>query len=263
MPQPPSKNGGPLPRWLVLGGSALIVWHLAAIVLPVLNTASGPWPMPTGRSMAEPPQFARALNGLTTIHDKYLRLVHNYHHASNRPGDVPAIAFEVRLTDGDGRLLQTMRFPDPAANRWLRHRQELLAGALGPDIPVEAPGGEVIGAPGGNVPTQSVWLIPEDQLPPSAGGPGPRAEADRKPPLQLRELPQHLIPRNREVMKPIDLAVVVARSYARHLCRAHGAARAEIIRVTKDPVPPAVLFGGEPPPQSFETLTASFGEMSP
>ena len=37
MPRLPSASGSPLPRWLVVAGSAAIVYHLAAIVIPYLG----------------------------------------------------------------------------------------------------------------------------------------------------------------------------------------------------------------------------------
>ena len=75
-------------------------------------------------------------------------------------------------------------------------------------------------------------------------------------------MPLHLVPREREVKRPSDLALVLARSYARYLCRTHGAQTAEIVRLTRVPVPPGVIFGTEQASSSFDTLVVSFGEMS-
>ena len=52
---------------------------------------------------------------------------------------------------------------------------------------------------------------------------------------------------------------MLARSYARYLCRMHGAASAEIIRHTKDPILSGVLL--EPSAPSPEEFVASFGEV--
>jgi hypothetical protein len=275
----PSKYGGVLPPWLVALASVAIVLHLAAILVPILDTPSGPWPVPTGRSMAEPPQFARSLSSLgsssrstsatwtfTTLHGKYLRLTNNYHFVSNRPGDLPGVEFEVYLRDAEGNLLHKAKFPSPEANLWVRHRQQMLAGAL---APLEAPQGEVLAAPGASVPTMAVWLFPDElgpetpNGPPPGGAPAPSATGpDRLGQLRLSFVPQHLVPRQRPIMRPMELSVVLARSYARYLCRQHGAARAEIVRHSREPVPPGVLFGAETPASTFESLVASFGEMS-
>jgi hypothetical protein len=64
-------------------------------------------------------------------------------------------------------------------------------------------------------------------------------------------------------MRPTEWALVLARAYARHLCRSHGAATAEIVRHTREPVTPAVLFGNDVSAPDFEELLASFGAMSP
>ena len=45
------------------------------------------------------------------------------------------------------------------------------------------------------------------------------------------------------------------------LCRRHGAASAELIRHTREPVPPAVLFLPESPADDFDELTSNFGEL--
>ena len=64
----PSATGAPLPPWLVLAGSAAILLHLAAVVVPILDSPSGPWPTPTGRTIDDPPAFAHALAGLAEWH---------------------------------------------------------------------------------------------------------------------------------------------------------------------------------------------------
>jgi hypothetical protein len=67
--------------------------------------------------------------------------------------------------------------------------------------------------------------------------------------------------RGSPVFRPSEWSLVLARSYARHLCRTHGAASAEIIRHTRDPIYPVVLFEREPAADAFQDLVASFGEM--
>ena len=213
------------------------------------------------------PAFAHAIRGLADWHGQYLRLANSDHFVFNRPAAVPAVEMEVRLKDGDGKVTRTLRFPDPQANPWVRQRQELLARALAPDQPSEPSGQEVVPAPGQKAPTADIWLTREDDIPdPSASAkldfltdPDP----DHPVQLRLRTVPLHLVPRGRGVMRPSELSVVVARSYARSLCRQYGAARAEIIRHTREPISPALLFKGEPPADAFEELLASFGEVSP
>ena len=38
----PSAGGG-LPRWLIVAGSAAILFHLTAIIVSYLNVPNGPW----------------------------------------------------------------------------------------------------------------------------------------------------------------------------------------------------------------------------
>ena len=254
----PSGNGVS-PPWLIVVGSAAIIFHLAAVIVPILDSPSGPWPTPAGRTMDDPPAFVHAVSGVADWHAQYLRLSHNYHFVFNRPGDAPAVKMEVRLRDDAGALIRTLTFPDPQANPWVRHRQDLLVRALAPDLPVPAPGQEFIAAPGQKPPTATVWLTPEDGIPDGT----PSADVvDPKIQLRLATIPQHLVPRGREVMRPSDWSILLAHSYARRLCREYGAATAEIIRISREPVSPGVLFGGETPPEAFEELTASFGEVS-
>lgn len=254
----PSSNGGVLPTWLIVVGSAAILFHLAAVIVPILDSPSGPWPTPTGRTMDDPPAFAHAVGGLADWHAQYLRLSHNYHFIFNRPGDAPAVKMEVRLRDDAGNLIRTLTFPDPQANPWVRHRQELLVRALAPDLPAPTPGQEFIAAPGQKPPTATVWLTPEDHIP-DATAPD---SSDATIQLRLAVIPQHLVPRSHEVMRPSDWSILLAHSYARYLCRENGAATAEIIRISREPVSPGVLFGNEPSPEAFEELVASFGEVS-
>jgi hypothetical protein len=258
------QTGGALPRWQVVGGSGAILLHLAAILVPILDVRSGPWPASDGRDLADPPQFAHAAAGLATVHAKYLRVAHSYHFVTNRPSDLPGVEFEVRLKDGDGKPLQTLKFPDPQANAWVRHRQQLLAHSLAPDLPVAPPGGEVIAAPGQKMPAVTLWMMPDEGIP---GSPAKTLAAlmtpDRAAPLRVQTVPQHLVPRNRPVMRPSDWALVLERSYARYLCRLHGAASAEVIRHTREPIPPTPLFGSNTPRQALEDLVASFEEVQP
>jgi hypothetical protein len=264
MPRPPLASGGPLPRWLVAVGSAAIIFHLAAIIVPVLDVPSGPWFTRQGPQQADAPAFAHAATDLAKLHAEYLRVANSYYFVSNRPADFPAVQFEVRLRDKDGAELKTLPFPDPEANPWVRHRQELLAGALAFDVPVERPTGSDIIYPGGQIPEVQFWTVEGENLKPQSGQPPPPPPMDAKVLRKLSEkLSQNNVPRNREVMRPADLALILARSYARHLCRTHGAASAEIIRHVREPVPPASLYGQEAPTGAFDEFQASFGRMTP
>jgi hypothetical protein len=257
MPHPRSPSGGALPRWLVLIGTAAVLYHLTAITLAILDMKSGPWP----DGLAEAPAFAHSLRGLSTVHGKYLRVAHSYDFPSNRPSDLPGVEFDVRLRDARGNVLQTLHFPDPQANFWVRQRQELLARNLAPDQPLEPPRAEILAAPGQKVPTLSLWALPEE-FAASAGNPVANGFPE-KVALHLQTVDVNNVPRNRQLMKPLDWALVLERSYARYLCRKYQAASAEVLRHTREPVAPAVLFGNEIPPNALEDLVASFGEVTP
>jgi hypothetical protein len=260
----PSRTGVALPPWLVFAVTVAIVLHLTAVVLPVLSAPSGPWASPGqgGRAMEESPRFALAAQGLSTLHTRYLRMGQNYHHVLNRPGDIPGVELEVRLRNSDGELIRTLKIPNPDANPWVRHRQELLVRSLAPDLPVDPPGQEMIAPAGKSVPTQSIWVLPEERLSDEKSGQPAPDEEDRTIQLRLRDVPQHLVPRTRSVMRPSEWTVLLARSYARHLCREYGAASAEVLRHTREPISPAILAETDPG-ATFDELVASFGKVSP
>src|SRR5262245_54737127 len=157
----PSDPPRPLPRWLILGGSLALGFHLFAIGILVLAAPSGPWQTQFGPSMALAPQFAGAINQVTTgYYLEPLALTHNYHLATNRTG-LPAVYFEVRLFDAKGNQVKTVTVPDKRANFWVRHRQELLAQGLADDQPVQPPRGEVIAAPGEKLKEQIFFHMAE------------------------------------------------------------------------------------------------------
>jgi hypothetical protein len=236
MPATPSRP-------LAAAASAAIVFHLGAVLANVLAAPSGPWP--PGGTAATPPQFAHSVNReLAPRYLEPLKLTHNYHFASNRPGR-PGVWFAVRLTDESGRELKTLRFPDPAANPAVRHRQSLLALSLADDVPVVPPAGESVAAPGREVPTVLIWDVAGERE------------------LRLRAVPAHLVPRDRPVYRPSDWSLVLARSYVRHLCREYGAGKGELIRHTREAIPPAVLFEDNIPPDAFGELVSYFGEVTP
>lgn len=250
----PSHAGIPVPRWLVIVGSGVIAFHLSAVLCGVLAAPSGPWLTPDGGSMSTPPQFAFSLSqaGLST-YLQALKLTHNFHYHTNRPG-LPAARLEIRLKDAAGQEVATIPLPDPKANPWVRHRQELLVQWLTNDQPVPPPQTEVIAAPGQRGPTLLIWSRPEE-IDPKA------AREERR--LILHEVEQNQVPRTRLVMRPGDWAMLLVRSYVRHLCRKHGTAQAEVVRYSREAIPPAVLFVPDLPPGVFDDLVSNFGVISP
>ncbi len=244
MAQPLSERVPGIPRGLVILGSLALAFHFLAVVCGALAAPSGPWPSMEGVNMATPPQFAYSLDTLTRPYLKLVKMTHDYHFPSNRPG-MPGAYFEVRLKDGAGQELAKMQFPEASASCWVRHRQALLAQGLATDQPVLPPPGEVIAAPNQAVPTVPIWDHLEDRH------------------LIIRTVPEHLIPRDRPVFRPSEWSLVLARAYGRYLCRTYGAASAEIIRHTQEPIPPAVMTLDNVPPGAFDDLISNFGEIAP
>jgi hypothetical protein len=233
----------PLPSWLIGLGSAAVAGHLLALLVSVLAAPSGPWPTPYGSDTAVAPMFASGLDSV--VRPKYLRplkMTHNYHFATNR-SELPGVYFQVQLKGNSGETLATLRFPEEHANPWVRHRQSLLARALADDQPVQPPAGEVIAAAGQNVRQVQIWDMSSDRS------------------LGLKTVAEHLIPRDRPVSRPSELSLVLARSYARYLCRQYGAASAEITRHSREPLSPVILFQRDVPPGTADELIARFGEL--
>ncbi|HXG09865.1 MAG TPA: hypothetical protein VNK04_08765 [Gemmataceae bacterium] len=240
----PSQTTERVPRWLLIAGSVAIVFHLSAVVVRALAAPSGPWVSEMGPDTATPPQFAYTLDSLTSPYLKLIRLTDSYRFPSNRPG-FSAVYLEVRLKDEAGQELATVRIPDEQANFWVRHRQTLLAHTLGNDQMVTLPPSELIPAPHQQVPQVVYWE--------------PAANEPRH--LHLARKSINEIDRNAPPPRPSDDALLLARSYARHLCRVHGAAKAEIIRHHKNPMPPAVLFWENVQAGAFDELLSFFGEF--
>jgi hypothetical protein len=232
--------------------SIFVVVHFLAIGVHVLGARSGPWLVPgIGPSPAEGPPFTTDLNQRATrFYLEPLRLTGDYHYLSNRL-DMPQVQFEAILRDDKGNVTQKLQFPDPKANAWVRHRQALLAEALGGDMPVMLPRGEMIPAKGKEAERITVWYPPSP---------------DEKK-LILRETEQHLVKDlikgpDMQLSRPRDWSLIVARSYARYLCRTHGAASVTIVRNSRDPIMPAFLFLPEEAimPGTFDTLASQFEE---
>ncbi len=232
-----------LPRWLLLVGSGAIAFHFFALLMVVIAVRSGPWPSPFGLSQQEPPRFAWSVNEWTSrYYLQPLQMDYNYHFTSNRT-DISAVYFEARVKDDKGEVVQTLRFPQETENFWVRQRQRLLAQSMGDDEPVQRPRGEVIPAPGQEVPKETIWDAPEGQRI-----------------LRLRAVSVNLIPDRPVVIRPTDWSQVLARSYSRYLCRQYGASAVELIRHSREPLYPALMEMPEPPPQTFEEMIGSYGD---
>ncbi len=242
MPQPRLNGADGLSTPLVVLGSVALVAHLAAVVAAALAAPSGPWPTADGPpGVAPPPEFALAANATATPdYLRWVKLAHDFRFPSDQPG-APGVRFEVRLRDAAGTVTETLKFPETSANPWVRYRQELLAQHLAPDVPVQPLEGEAIPAPNQKVKTVQIWDMSPDKQ------------------LRLRSVPEHLVPRDHPVFRPSDWALVLVKSYCRYLCREHGAASAEFVRYTRNPIPPVAVAKGPPPPQAFEELVANFG----
>lgn len=244
MPQPSTLNSVPLPTWVIVAGSLAIAVHLLVFGVSALAARSGPWPAPYGRDYAPPPQFTMALDEF--FRANYLRplkMTHNYHFQTNQ-AEAPAGWFEVRLKDETGAPLKTVRIPEENANPWVRHRQALLAFNLLQDEPLPPQAGERLPAPGQTVRMMPIWDVGMDGV------------------RRISPVPEHLVPRDRPVFRPSELSLTLAKSYARYLCRLHGAASAELVRHRREPIPPMVLFQLDLPPGANEELVASFGELT-
>jgi hypothetical protein len=225
-------------------GSLAILFHFGAVVLHALAAPSGPWPGPDGTNMGAPPTFTQTLDEpLVQGYLKPLKLTHNYHFWGNRP-TAPGVFLEVKLKDANGEILSTVQFPDSTSNVWMRYLEGLFAQGLVPDQPVAPPQGETIPAPRQQVRNVPIWDIAGEQS------------------LRLSQTPEHLIPRNRPVYGPTEWSVVLVHSYARYLCRKHGAATAEVIRHSRESISPTAFVSGSPPPMAFTDLVASYGDLS-
>lgn len=244
MAQLRSKIAVPVPPFLVVAGSVAILFHLGAVILHALAAPSGPWPNPEGMGMAEPPVFTQSLDkSLLQGYLKPLKLTHNYHFSGNRP-ITPGVYVEAKLKDAKGEVVDTLRFPDPKANAWVRYLQGVFAQGLVPDQPIAPPQGEAVPAPHQQVRTVPIWDLAGDQG------------------LQLRRVPEHLVPRNRQVYGPTEWSLVLVRSYARYLGREHGAASVELVRHSRESIHPTAFLTGGPPPMAFTDLIASYGDIS-
>ncbi len=242
-----------LPRWVVILGSVCIGWHFFALGIGVLASPSGPWPTPFGfADTAAEPQFAKKIGdlgpglrgfGAAFSIREYLNLLHmshNYHFSSNRP-EIPQVKFEVRIKDKAGKVIDTIEFPQKDANFWVRHRQTLLAQALGDDQPVQTQQSRRIAPRGKKLPDVTFWF----------GEPGREGKLVTKSENEL--------PNDPMLTRPSDWSLVVAKGYLRYLERQYPEANSlELVRLSKNQIVPAVLFMNDLPEGTLETLTSNF-----
>jgi hypothetical protein len=235
-----------IPRWVIVLGSVLIIGHLLAIGCSVMAAPSGPWPvMGGGQTNYLPPQFAAAI--ADWFRPKYLepmKMTHTYHFNSNNP-EVLGVYLVFKLKDGEGREVATVKLPDDNANYWVRQRQRLLALALGNDQPIAPPPAELVAAPGRQVPKVLLWEMDGSMQK-----------------MRLKKVDQNVIPRDQPQPGPPELSMLLARSYARHLCRVHGAVSAELYRHHQSAVPPVIIPGMTLPPGALDESVSYFGEIT-
>jgi hypothetical protein len=274
MNTPPHINPPPLPRWVIVGGSGLVLFHFLALGMQVLAAPSGPWPMNSGPTPAWGPLFATEIN--LTMGRSYLRVLHmehDYHFMSNVV-DRPMVYFEIQLKDANGNALKTLKlpddnanfwirlarpfvpwlrrektlkFPDDNANFWVRQRQQLLAQQLGDDQPVQPPRGEIVLPKGQSYPTVQLWFSAEGD---------PIQKLVRKSELEL--------PRDRPLSRPSDWSQLLAQAYVRHLCREYGAASGELVRHSRNALLPDIMFVQGPiPREAFSEMVCNFGDYRP
>jgi hypothetical protein len=228
----------------------MILFHFLAVVVSILNTPSGPWPtMPGAPPITfNPPQFAQVVSGpLLYLHTHALKMGQGCRFQSNRLAVPAGVYFEVNLRNVQGGdTVAKLRFPDPKANAWVQHRQLILARGLAEDIFTEPRmGGDNIPAPGERPEVVRFW----DQTPTPPEIPRTLLV---KPEYEVRE----------GTLRPSERSWNLARAYSRYLCRTHGTMSAEIIRHTRDPIPPDVLLHSDPGDNVPEEIIASFGEIN-
>jgi len=244
-----TNTAAPLPRWVVVAGSGVIVFHLFAIVVFVLAAPSGPWSTPFGPSTAFGPFFVEDINNATSRYLSVIHLAHDYHFQADQT-DLPAVYFEAKLRDKAGKVIGTLKFPQDKANFWVRHRQSLLAQGLGDDRPPEgARGSNPIAAPGQKLKDIPVWE--------RIGNTGDSYKLGKK---------QTITP-DLELMAPSARSILLVKAYARYLGRQHEAASVELIRHSRNGIMPEMVYinrqrqvaGVEQTPYSLNEMVANFG----
>jgi hypothetical protein len=232
------------PRWVLIGGSIILLFHVFAMLIAAFDATSGPWPTPMGPSPAEPPPFAYHIAEHVTLpYTRLIKMASSFHFYSNKQ-ESQEVLFEARLKNESGKVINTYRFPDPSANPWLRYRQRLLAQQLGNDEPLPPQQGVIIPPVGQQLPKLRWW----------------QPEGEKR--LKLIEGTSNDVPRNQQLMQPSTLSYITAKSYARYLAKTGQADKVEIVREWFDPINPVVLFRNEQPPDDlFTRFYATYGDL--
>jgi hypothetical protein len=244
MSESPSLPPVRVPRWLLWVGSVAVAAHFAAVGVNALAAPSGPWP-DNANGVVDPPLLAARINeSFGADYLKLVRLTTNYHVLANHPLASPGVYLEFRLADEQGNELATVKLPDDDANPWVRHRQSLLTQQLlWEDRQVVPQQSELIAAPGGEVPKEQYWRLEKGRL-------------------ELVTVDVNKVPLTPPVSGPTQWSFMLARAYARHLCRTHGAAKAEVLRHHQNVLRPFVLHAENVPARDFEEVISNFGEFS-
>jgi hypothetical protein len=151
----------------------------------------------------------------------------------------------------------------------------LLAQGLGGDIPVPPRGPERVAPAGQQVQKAEYWLMADEvrklvdrKVLPETLLVGVSKEFNPTAAQYIRvsvpEDREGAIPRERPMARPAPWALILVKSYLRHLCDKHGAHTAELIRYSRPPVYPAFMFLNseqDAPPDAFMTMVARFGDL--
>jgi hypothetical protein len=252
MSQHTSKGAGVSSGWwnaLLFMATLLILFHFVAVGARILAAPSGPWffSPEEGADFARPPQFAQGISAaLTPTYLKAIKMDQDYHFVTNNPR-LPDVRIETRVREQTDQAVKVVVWPDEKANFWVRHRQSLLAQALGGDMPYNLEG-ERAPPEGKDAPRVTIWKQEKDGS----------MKLDEEREHEIRDLM-----RSGPVIRPSDLSRILARSYSRFLSRLFPEASAEVIRRSRNSVSPTAFSMGGPPPQAFEDMVANFGGAKP
>jgi hypothetical protein len=245
-------------RWPLaarLAASLLILFHLGSLAGLVLYSETGPWVTADGSGNAHPPFFAGQLfnfrfpkNGPIaldmSLYRQALRLTEDYRFPSNRRPEA-AHRLQIHIRDEAGKTTQTLHFPDPDAWLGTRDLQQLIAHTVADYKSLEPIEGERIPPPGQTVPMAEYWQRTQD---------GSAAN--------LRRVPEHLLPRNQQLVTPTRLADLAQKSLRRWAIAKTGGADAEVVIVSKPTFGAVTLmpeYARNIDPEDFTPVQFHFG----
>lgn len=249
---PESPISQRVPGWLILIGSAGIVFHLFVVGVNALAAPSGPWPSPQGSMTVMPPVLAMNISStLSPYYLEPLKIPHNYHFETNRPG-AEEVRMEAILKDENGKPFKTLQFPDPSANSWVRHRQAEMVHWLSMDQPVELEMTEKV-MPSGQEAKLVIWNDNPDK---------PKENDLYREFVSEPEVRQKRV--RRPIFRPSEWSLFLVQSYARFLCQTHGAAKVEMVRIHRSPLWPDLMTQptGSVPPEALRPIRSSYGEYT-